>query len=297
MRGLPRAILIAASLIAMASPGCSSGPRGRPVPRPWISDRSSWSASRAPRSSATASSEDLLCVARVGGIIVFARNVVDADQISPADPATPATPSRACTGRHLLVATDAEGGQVMRLGPTRGLSPDALAPDLGEDNDLAVTELEARRIGRMLAEAGIGWNLAPVVDVGYNPANPVIVGRARSFGAGPALVTSHARAYIRGMHEEGVLTALKHFPGHGSSYTDSHAGVRGRHGHGQPRGRAGPLSRADRRGAGRQRHDRARLQSTASTPWDPAHALTLRPFSGSCARIGNTRAWWSPTIC
>jgi beta-N-acetylhexosaminidase len=76
----------------------------------------------------------------------------------------------------------------------------------------------------MLREAGINWNLAPVVDVGYNPANPVIVGLGRSFGADPALVTEHARAYLRGMRAEGVLTALKHFPGHGSSFADSHLG-------------------------------------------------------------------------
>src|SRR5439155_7148096 len=54
--------------------------------------------------------------------------------------------------------------------------------------------------------------------------NPVIVGAARSFGANPLLVTAHARAFIQGLHAEGVLTALKHFPGHGSSYGDSHKG-------------------------------------------------------------------------
>jgi beta-N-acetylhexosaminidase len=167
--------------------------------------------------------EDLLCATRVGGIILFARNIVDAEQVARLTRDARAA-SRACTGRSLLVATDAEGGQVMRLGPNAGYSPTLSHRDLGDSNDLAETELEARRIGRMLSEAGIGWNLAPVVDVGYNPANPVIVRNARSFGAGPALVTSHARAYIRGMHDEGVLTALKHFPGHGSSFTDSHLG-------------------------------------------------------------------------
>jgi len=63
-----------------------------------------------------------------------------------------------------------------------------------------------------------------VVDVGYNPANQVIVGTARSFGANPLLVTEHARAFVRGLRAEGVLTALKHFPGHGSSFGDSHLG-------------------------------------------------------------------------
>jgi beta-N-acetylhexosaminidase len=75
-----------------------------------------------------------------------------------------------------------------------------------------------------LREAGINWNLAPVVDVGYNPANPVIVGVGRSFSANPRLVAAQARAYLAGMHAESMLTALKHFPGHGSSYTDSHKG-------------------------------------------------------------------------
>jgi len=60
--------------------------------------------------------------------------------------------------------------------------------------------------------------------VGLNPANPVIVGTGRSFGANPRLVTAHARAYVSGMRQAGVLTALKHFPGHGSSYADSHHG-------------------------------------------------------------------------
>jgi beta-N-acetylhexosaminidase len=60
--------------------------------------------------------------------------------------------------------------------------------------------------------------------VGYNPANPVIVGTGRAFAADPARVTAHARAYLAGMHAAGVLTALKHFPGHGSSFADSHLG-------------------------------------------------------------------------
>jgi beta-N-acetylhexosaminidase len=167
--------------------------------------------------------EDLLCQVKVGGIILFARNIVDADQVARLTAEAHAI-SRDCTGQALLVATDAEGGHVMRLGPQAGYTPTLSHQDLGEGNDLALTELEARRIGRRLREAGIDWNLAPVVDIGYNAANPVIVRSARSFGAGPVLVTDHARAYIRGMHAEGILTVLKHFPGHGSSDADSHHG-------------------------------------------------------------------------
>jgi beta-N-acetylhexosaminidase len=167
--------------------------------------------------------ERLLCETRVGGVVLFARNIVDADQLSRLTRAL-GERSAACTGRKLFIATDAEGGNVMRLAPGAGWPATLSAQELGESNDFILTELEARRIAGMLRAAGINWNLAPVVDVGYNPANPVIVGTARSFGANPQLVTEHARAFVRGLRAEGVLTALKHFPGHGSSFADSHRG-------------------------------------------------------------------------
>lgn len=167
--------------------------------------------------------DSLLCETRVAGVILFARNIVDAAQTAQLTRDVMAR-ARECTGDALLVAVDAEGGRVMRLGPKAGWTATPSHQDLGEEGDLAQTELEARRIGGMLRDAGINWNLAPVVDVGYNPANPVIVGFGRSFGANPKQVAAQARAYITGMHEAGILTALKHFPGHGSSVGDSHAG-------------------------------------------------------------------------
>jgi beta-N-acetylhexosaminidase len=167
--------------------------------------------------------ERLVCGTRAGGVLLFARNVVDAEQVATLTRWI-AGRARACAGRPVLVAADAEGGRVMRLGPPAGYTATLSHQDLGDGNDLALTELEARRIGGMLRAAGIGWNLAPVIDVGYNPANPVIVGSGRSFGADPARVAAHARAYLAGMRAAGVLTALKHFPGHGSSFADSHLG-------------------------------------------------------------------------
>ncbi len=167
--------------------------------------------------------ERLLCRVRVGGVILFGRNVVDAEQVARLTRGL-AERARECTGRRLLIAVDGEGGRVMRLGPGAGYTATLSHQDLGDANDFAQTELEARRIGSMLREAGINWNLAPVVDVGYNPANPVIVGEGRSFSANPALVAAQARAFITGMHAAGLLTALKHFPGHGSSVADSHHG-------------------------------------------------------------------------
>jgi beta-N-acetylhexosaminidase len=165
----------------------------------------------------------LLCDLRIGGLLMLGRNIVDSDQLARLTGELGAQ-SAACTGRKLFIAVDAEGGNVMRLAPRLGWPGTFSAQELGEANDSALTELEARRIGAMLRAAGINWDLAPVVDVAYNPANPVIVGAARSFGASPQQVTEHARAFVQGLRAEGVLTALKHFPGHGSSFDDTHLG-------------------------------------------------------------------------
>jgi len=167
--------------------------------------------------------DHLLCDTRAGGVLLFGRNVVDVEQVERLTRWT-VERARACAGRPLFVGVDAEGGRVMRLGVRAGYSATLSHQDLGDGNDLTLTELEARRIGGRLRDAGVSWNLAPVVDVGYNPANPVIVDTGRSFGADPARVTAHARAYLAGMRAAGMLTALKHFPGHGSSFADSHLG-------------------------------------------------------------------------
>jgi beta-N-acetylhexosaminidase len=167
--------------------------------------------------------ERLICRVRVGGLLLFGRNVVEPAQVARLT-ARARELARGCGAARLLIAVDAEGGQVMRLGPAAGYTPTLSARELGASNDLVLAELEGLRIGQMLRSAGINWNLAPVVDVGYNPANPVIVGYGRSFGADPRHVVALAGAWIRGMHGAGVLTALKHFPGHGSSFADSHHG-------------------------------------------------------------------------
>lgn len=168
--------------------------------------------------------ERVICRVGAGAVVLFGRNIVSAEQLARLTAELQAR-ARACLGRPVLVAVDAEGGRVMRLGPEAGWSAVLSAEELGWSNDLTLTELEARRVARRLRRAGITWNLAPVVDVGYNPANPVVVGAGRAFGANPLLVTAHARAFIRGHRAEGVLTTLKHFPGHGSSFHDSHRGL------------------------------------------------------------------------
>ena len=173
----------------------------------------------------------LVCDIKVGGLILFERdaatraprNIVSSEQVAKLTGDLQAL-ARKCAGRPLLIAADAEGGAVMRLSTRAGYLPTPSHQELGDAGDLALTELEARRLGGRLREAGINWNLAPVVDVAVNPMNPAVVALGRTFGSDPDQVIAHARAFIAGMRAAGILTALKHFPGHGSSREDSHNG-------------------------------------------------------------------------
>ena len=173
----------------------------------------------------------LVCDVKVGGVLLFERHAASGqprNMVSPAQVTALTqdlqTLAARCAGRPLFIAADAEGGRVMRLSTRLGYPPTLTAQELGERNDPALTQAEARRMGGMLREAGINWNLAPVVDVAVNPSNPAVVALGRTYSADPGRVTTHARAFVLGMHEAGVLTALKHFPGHGSSRRDSHLG-------------------------------------------------------------------------
>ena len=173
----------------------------------------------------------LVCDLKVGGLILFerdaisgqSRNIVSPAQVKQLTAGLQAL-ARQCAGRPLLIAADNEGGRVMRLSTRVGYLATPAPQELGNQGDVAQTGLEARRMGATLREAGINWNLAPVVDVAVNPFNPAVVTLGRTFSSDPQQVIAQARAFIQGMHEAGILTSLKHFPGHGSSRADSHHG-------------------------------------------------------------------------
>jgi beta-N-acetylhexosaminidase len=120
----------------------------------------------------------------------------------------------------LLFAADFERGVSMRLMGTT-VFPHAMA--FGGDGKPE----DAETFGRITAEEaraiGIHWNFFPDADVNSNPVNPII--NTRSFGEDPKQVGDLVAAYIKGAHEGGMLTTVKHFPGHGDTATDSHLGV------------------------------------------------------------------------
>lgn len=117
----------------------------------------------------------------------------------------------------LLISTDQEGGNVTRL--TQGtMMPGNMA--LGAINDVSITKEVASMMGRELTAVGINADFAPVVDVNSNPANPII--GVRSFSDDAQTVAQHGSAFVEALNDTGVISTLKHFPGHGDTDTDSH---------------------------------------------------------------------------
>ena len=120
----------------------------------------------------------------------------------------------------LLLATDQEGGYVTRLAKGT-MMPGNMA--LGAAADPAYTEQAAFVIGSELHELGIHIDFAPDADVNSNPENPII--GVRSFSDDPEMAAVLTEAYIGGLHRAKTAAAVKHFPGHGDTKTDSHSGL------------------------------------------------------------------------
>ncbi len=123
----------------------------------------------------------------------------------------------------LLIALDQEGGRVVRMKTQYGFQPIVSAKYLGETDNEDTTRFYGHRMGEQLHSHGVNINLAPVLDLD-NPQCPAIGKLDRSYGASPTQVVRHARWLIEEHHKQGVLCAVKHFPGHGSAISDSHWG-------------------------------------------------------------------------
>lgn len=121
----------------------------------------------------------------------------------------------------LFIAIDQEGGLVSRL--TKGFTVFPGNRALGVTGDSQLAEESAFATGQELQNVGINMNLAPVVDINNNPYNPIL--SIRCFGDSPEIVTSFARRALIGYHRAGIITSLKHFPGHGDVTINSHEGL------------------------------------------------------------------------
>lgn len=157
--------------------------------------------------------------AGLGGVILFDRDRVKPTRniASPTQLKALTAALRATSSGNLLMAIDQEGGRVSRLKPAQGFPATRSQAAIGATGDPNEALAAGRSMGATMADAGIDFDLAPVVDVDVNPANPAIGALDRSFSADPAVVAAMAEAEIRGLHEHGVRAAIKHFPGLGSA--------------------------------------------------------------------------------
>lgn len=148
------------------------------------------------------------------GIILFANNFVDKvqgkqliDEIRQIHP-------------KIVIAIDQEGGIVTRI---NGATNFTGAMSLGATNDSNYAYLTGKQIGNELNAIGVDINFGPVCDINSNPNNPVI--NVRSFSSDAKVVSEFANQYAKGLHDGGVLSCFKHFPGHGDVDVDSHFGL------------------------------------------------------------------------
>ncbi|MFJ3667046.1 glycoside hydrolase family 3 N-terminal domain-containing protein [Streptomyces sp. NPDC090106] len=149
----------------------------------------------------------------LGGVILFTRNIRDADQVRGL------TDSLRALRADLLVAIDNEGGGIGHL-VTAGAPEVPGNYALGVVDDPALTARCADALAGHLASLGITVSYAPVADLQVQADNPIV--RTRAFGGEAGVVSRHLRAWIEATEARGVASCAKHFPGHGGTLTDSH---------------------------------------------------------------------------
>ncbi len=157
----------------------------------------------------------------IGGVLLFEHNVRSPEQVQ----ALNASIHRAGGSTAPLISIDQEGGAVQRLTPRSGHgafpSPAQVAGTGGADPGGRALSLYTEMAGE-LKTAGFNVNFGPNVDLNTNPDSPIIGRLGRSFGADPGQVLKYAAIFNLAHRNANILTAAKHFPGHGSSRTDSH---------------------------------------------------------------------------
>lgn len=151
---------------------------------------------------------------KIGGLILFARNLKNPEQIKKLCQDVQAC-AAAAGQPHLLIAIDQEGGTVARLKkPFTQFSKGAAGMQSDED---------AAHFGRITAKelnsVGINMNMAPVLDIAPNMQS---IMAARSFGSEPQIVASRGLEVIKNLRQGNIIATAKHFPGIGRTKIDSH---------------------------------------------------------------------------
>lgn len=159
----------------------------------------------------------------VAGIILFAKNVVNPDQLTEMNEDLHKI-AMDRLGVPLWIAVDEEGGNVARVAGNPAFSAEEFPPayKMAEDGGAESVYAQAATIGGYLSQYGFDLDFAPVADVWVNPENTVI--GTRSYSQDPTVVSEMVMEFLRGLHDNDMLGCLKHFPGHGATLADSHKG-------------------------------------------------------------------------
>lgn len=165
--------------------------------------------------------KELLRNYNIGSIILFARNIGNPYEVLQLTTELQLEAKLAGNKSPLLICTDQENGIVRRLGKGCTIFPGAML--LGATHNSKNAYNIGLATGKELKALGINWNLSPVVDINNNSNNPVI--GVRSYGEDPWLVSKLGKATMKGIQKSGVITTLKHFPGHGDTNVDSHLDI------------------------------------------------------------------------
>ncbi len=156
----------------------------------------------------------------IGGVILFGYNIKGPAQLKRLMKAIHQEPKT----YPLFTIVDQEGGRVQRLDPEKGFSGFHSAKTVAENLTPSAAREQYADMGAMLKRYGFNFDFAPCVDLDTTPPCSVIGGLERSYGCQPARVADYALALMDGLHEHGILTCLKHYPGHGRAQGDSHIG-------------------------------------------------------------------------
>lgn len=160
---------------------------------------------------------------KVGSIIIFEKNIPPTNSFVALKKITWTYQQAAPIP--LLISIDQEGGRVNRLKDKYGFPRSITAEAMGKAATLDSVRFYSEATAATLAGLGINVNFAPVVDLASNRNNPIIAKVGRAFSANEDSVIVMAKEVIKQHRKFGVLTALKHFPGHGSSKDDTHRGI------------------------------------------------------------------------
>jgi len=149
----------------------------------------------------------------LAGVVIYQRNFASAEHLQKLTAAI-----HEAAGRPVPIGIDQEGGTRFALREPFTAWPSAA--ELGRLGDIAIAEQVARAMAAELRAVGCNLNFAPMLDLHVNPESPVTTDR--SFGADPQLVAKMGAAFDRGLRSGGVLSCVKHFPGHGDAVVDPH---------------------------------------------------------------------------